>query len=267
MIDSHCHLMHERFAADREAVLDAARAAGVRGILVVADSLESARAGADFARGRSGLWASAGVHPHRAGEWSAGSLGELRELLALAEVVALGEIGLDYHYDFAARPQQHAALEAQLVLAQESGMPVILHNRESDEDLVAALRAIPPPAGVMHCFTGSRELMKRALDLGLHISFAGVVTFKKSAELREVARLVPAGRLLVETDAPYLAPEPHRGRRNEPALLPHTVRVVAEARGESPQRLAVLVAANFERLFLQSRGHSVPVAPSVAPSA
>ncbi|HEX9637856.1 MAG TPA: TatD family hydrolase [Acidobacteriota bacterium] len=253
MIDSHCHLLHPQFDADRETVVQAALAAGVRGILAVADTLESARAGAEFVRGREGLWASAGVHPHHAAQWTADSGAQLRELLALPELVALGEIGLDYHYDFAPRPQQQRALEAQLALARATGRPVILHNRESDRDLIALLRATPPPAGVMHCFTGDGALMEQALELGLHISFAGVLTFKRSAALRELARAVPADRLLIETDAPYLAPEPHRGRRNQPALLPYTLEVLARSRDQSREELGAQLSANFERLFLTRR--------------
>jgi TatD DNase family protein len=195
---------------------------------------------------------AAGVHPHRAGHF-AGSPSRAAEVAAEAVdrtgAVALGEIGLDYHYDFAPRAVQREVFDAQLALAGRRDRPVVIHTREAADDTIAALRAASPRVrGVMHCFTGTREEARRALDLDLYVSLSGIVTFPRADTLREVAAFVPADRLLVETDAPFLAPVPHRGRRNEPAWVTLTLERLAAVRGDAVDALAAVVGRNFASL-------------------
>jgi TatD DNase family protein len=173
----------------------------------------------------------------------------VKEAAAAQKAVAIGEIGLDYHYDFSPRDVQQEIFVAQVGLAAELGLPVVIHTREATEDTFRILRESAGTRGVFHCFTGDREMARAALDIGFYLSFAGIVTFPKAAELREVARMVPADRLLVETDAPYLAPVPFRGRRNEPAHVARVVETLAELRGIGREPAAELVAANFHALF------------------
>lgn len=251
MIDSHCHLADDAFADDLDAVIERARRAGVRAalcILSAGDGKESAAAG----RVRS-LWPevsfSVGVHPHQAGQFAnrledvtATVRGEVRSQQARA----VGEIGLDYHYDFAPRDVQRHVFAAQVALSRELGLPIVIHTREATDDTFGVLReAGPGVRGVFHCFTGDVAMARAALELGFFISLAGIVTFPRATGLREVARLVPADRLLVETDAPYLAPAPHRGKRNEPGFVARIVEAVAEIRGVSATELAHAVADNF----------------------
>jgi TatD DNase family protein len=196
-----------------------------------------------------------GIHPHQAGIWD-GRLDEATAIVARAldeqpAACAVGEIGLDYHYDFSPRDVQRDVLRRQLVLARARTLPVVIHAREADEDVLAALKDAgrPPIAGVMHCFTGTLDFARRSLDLGLHISLAGIVTFPKADALREVARYVPEDRLLIETDSPYLAPVPNRGKRNEPAWVVHVAGRLAETRGTSLARLAEETTVNYTALF------------------
>ena len=255
-VDSHAHIDGEEFDADRDEVVARARAAGVAAILNVgtgdphSGSLERA---VRVAEKYEGVYAAAGVHPHDARLFDEAVGGRLRELLAgSARAVAWGEIGLDYHYDHSPREVQREVFGRQLRLAREMSLPVIIHSREADEDTVEILArewAGAERGGVMHCFGGGRWMAERALELGFYISFAGNVTFKKAEPLREVARLVPPERLLVETDCPYLAPVPHRGRRNEPAHVADTARFVAELRGTTPEELGRVTSENFSRLF------------------
>ena len=173
----------------------------------------------------------------------------VKEAAAAQKAVAIGEIGLDYHYDFSPRDVQQEIFSAQVGLAAELGLPVVIHTREATEDTFRILRESAGTRGVFHCFTGDREMARAALDIGFYLSFAGIVTFPKAAELREVARMVPADRLLVETDAPYLAPVPFRGKRNEPAHVARVVETLAELRGIGREPMAELVAGNFHALF------------------
>ena len=255
MIDSHCHLADEAFADDLDAVVARAREAGVTRalcILAAGDEKESATA----ARLRA-LWPdvrfSVGVHPHQAGGFAGGAsaaLDAVRGAIAAEGALAVGEIGLDYHYDFAPRVVQQNVFEAQVALAGELGLPVVIHTREATDDTFDVLRrARPLVRGVFHCFTGDVAMARRALDIDFYVSLSGIVTFPRATTLREVAAMVPADRLLVETDAPYLAPVPHRGKRNEPAFVGRVAEVVGEVRFTSAAGIASLVTRNLEALL------------------
>jgi len=255
VIDSHCHLADDVFEADLEAVVARAREAGLEGamcILAAGDEQEARRAGNVRA-----LWPSArfavGVHPHQARD-CAGQPGRaerlLRDAFASPDVVAVGEIGLDYHYDFSPRDVQHDVFVEQLATARALGVPVAIHTREADEDTFTTLaqegQGVP---GVFHCFTGGVTRARRALDLGFHLSLAGILTFPKATDLVEVAKFAPADRLLVETDSPFLAPVPHRGSRNEPARVTHVADALGALHGLAGDDLGRRAAANFHTLF------------------
>lgn len=257
MIDSHCHLAGEEFDADRADVVDRARGAGLTHALCVVDATEPA----EFERARQvrQLWPAvrlaAGVHPHRAAFCSdtpGGAPDLVRPLLLRAAgFCAVGEIGLDYHYDFAPRDVQRTVFASQVRLALELGAPVIIHTREADEDTLRILADAGQRAltGVFHCFSGEPALAEQAVRLGFHVSFSGIITFKKADAVRDAARLVPLERLLIETDSPYLAPVPHRGKRNEPALVVHVAEALAAIKGVPVATLVDAVTMNFERLF------------------
>jgi len=198
------------------------------------------------------VYATVGVHPHYAAKAVDETFVRLRQLAGHPKVLAIGEIGLDYHYDFAPRDVQRGVFERQLGLAAEAGKPVVIHTREAWDDTIATLRSAWQGEGIMHCFTGDEVQARQALDLGFHLAFGGVVTFPKAETVRQAARITPADRLLVETDCPYLAPVPHRGKRNEPAFLLDTVRKLAEVRASSAEEIAAQTTANFERLCLRA---------------
>ena len=255
-VDSHAHIDGEEFDADRDEVVARARAAGVRAILNVgtgdphAGNLERAVA---LALKYEGVYAAVGVHPHDARLYDHAAERLLLEIVRRGPpVVAWGEIGLDYHYDNSPRDAQREVFVTQLRLARSEGLPVIIHSREADEDTASILRREWSDAGiggVMHCFGGGPALAEAALELGFMISFAGNVTFKKALSLREMARAVPLERMLVETDCPFLAPVPLRGRRNEPAFVVETARFLAELRGVGPEEFGRITSENFARLF------------------
>lgn len=252
LTDSHCHLDLDAFAADRDAVFDRARQAGVTTLLAIGGGAapETLSAALRLAADRPGVWASVGIHPHDAQAATDKSLVELRVLAAQSKVVAIGEIGLDYHYLHSPRDLQLALFRRQLALAAELHLPVSIHCRDAWDDCLACLRELAGAVrGVFHCFTGDRSQAEAALALGFYLSFSGLLTFPRSAALRELARELPAGCLLIETDAPYLAPVPHRGRRNEPALLVETAACLAALRDLPLPDLAALTAANFRALF------------------
>jgi len=259
VIDSHCHLAGDEFDADLPAVVDRARAAGLTSAMVILAAGD--RAEADRAQRVRELWPavmfSTGIHPHQAGEYAGhGDAGQAVVRAAVAEhgAVAIGEIGLDYHYDFSPRPVQQDVFRAQLRLARELTRPVIIHTREATDDTFAILREEDPGVPVIfHCFTGSMDMARTALDIGACLSFAGIVTFPKAQELREVARMVPIDRLLVETDSPYLAPVPHRGQPNRPAWVPLVGRAVAAAKGVAVDEVEEASTATAERVFRLER--------------
>jgi len=254
LVDSHCHLDDPKFDEDREQAIERARAAGVERMLAIGTGngppdLEVALRLADR---YDFLYATVGVHPHDAAKATEETFARLRRLAAHPKVLAIGEIGLDYHYDFSPRPVQREVFARQLAVAAEAGKPVVIHTREAWEDTLAEIRGLPH-GGIMHCFTGDAAQARQALDRGFHLSFGGVLTFPKAENVRQAARLAPSDRLLVETDCPYLAPVPHRGKRNEPAFVVETVRRLAEVRGCPPEEVAGITTANFERLCFGPR--------------
>ena len=261
LVDSHCHLDDSKFDADREQAIERALAAGVTRMLAIGtgDGPPDLRTAIRQAERYPFMFATIGVHPHDASKATPETFAELRDLAAHPKVLAVGEIGLDYHYDFSPREVQRAVFQHQLQIAAESGKPIVIHTREAWADTVAILRERWQGAGIMHCFTGGEEQAREALALGFHLSFGGVLTFPKAEAVRQAARITPEDRLLVETDCPYLAPVPHRGKRNEPSFLVETLRRLAEVRGRTLEEMGELTAANFERLF---GGTELPAGPS-----
>ncbi|MDA8096431.1 MAG: TatD family hydrolase [Clostridia bacterium] len=249
LIDTHAHLDHERFDGERETVIARAEAAGVGLIICVGSDLESSRKSVTLAQANPAIYAAVGVHPHEAAAAPPHYLDEVRRLLGEPRVVALGEIGLDYHYDFSPRPVQRQVFEAQLKLARELDCSVVIHSRKADDDTYRMLTESGVTRVVMHCYSGDWRLAERYLELGFFISLSGVVTFPKSTETREVATRLPLDRLMLETDAPYLAPVPRRGRRNEPAYVYHTAEAVASIRGVSLDEIAQQTTANAREFF------------------
>ncbi len=250
-IDSHTHLADPAFDADRAEVINRARAAGAEALVCIGESLDAARRAGDLAASHPRFcYHTAGVHPHDAAEFARErDIAGIRVELARG-AVAIGECGLDYHYDHSPRDRQVAAFEAQLALARESTRPVVVHTRDAEVDTLAMVTDAGRAGvrGVLHCFTGSHGLARAALSVGWYVSFSGIVTFRKWTD-DALVRLVPDDRLLVESDAPYLAPVPQRGRRNEPSWVPPSIERVAAIRGIDAEALAVLTATNTRRLF------------------
>lgn len=248
LVDSHCHLADRAFDADREVVLSRARAAGVGAVVVVADGVDTAGRCLALAV-RAGLFATAGVHPHRASAFDGATADRVDALLREPRVVAVGETGLDYHYDLSPREAQRDVFAWHLARAAATGKPVVVHSREADEDTARLLADAPAGlTGVLHCFSAGPAVLDAALARGLAVSWSGMVTFR-NWDARWALERVGDEALLVETDAPYLAPAPHRGRRNEPAHVALTAARLAELRGTTPERLAALAGANARRLF------------------
>lgn len=254
LIDSHAHLEFSQFDADREAVIARAQAAGVATILAIGsgsgpDRLE---VGIRFAEKYTWMYASIGIHPHEARLATEEHFARLRELTQHPKVIAWGEIGLDYHYDHSPRDTQIAVFRWQLELAREAGLPVIIHCREAWTDCLEILESEWKPTGrggILHCFSGTLTEAARALAMGFMISFAGNLSYPKAANLREVAQALPAERILIETDSPFLAPQAYRGKRNEPAYVVEVARKLAEVRGVGVEEAAELTTGNFRRFF------------------
>jgi TatD DNase family protein len=245
LVDSHCHLNDPQFDVDRDAVIARAQAAGVDHMMVI-DAPE-------FAEPYPFLYATIGVHPHEASKATEATYDRMRNFAGSPKVLAVGEIGLDYHYDFSPRNMQHQVFARQLAFAAEIRKPIVIHTREAWDDTLAAVAEAGglPHGGIMHCFTGDAAQARQALDMGFHLAFGGVLTFPKAESVREAARITPEDRLLVETDCPYLAPVPFRGKRNEPAFVAETARRLAAVRGTSVESIAEATTRNFERLCLR----------------
>lgn len=252
LIDSHCHLDNEQFDKDREAVIERARAAGVECMMTIGtgDGPPDLEAGIRLAERYPFIYATVAVHPHEASKATEETFVNMRELSRHPKVLAIGEMGLDYHYDFSPRDVQRAVFERQLDLAAEARKPIVIHTREAWADTLEVLRSRWRGEGIMHCFTGDEDQAREALDLGFYLSYGGVLTFPKAETVRQAARIVPEDRILVETDCPYLAPAPRRGKRNEPAYIAETARRLAEVRGCALEAIAEQTTRNFERLCL-----------------
>jgi TatD DNase family protein len=249
LVDSHCHLDFPDFAAERAAVLGRAREAGIGAMLTICTRLDQFAGVLAIAEADPDIWCSVGAHPHEAADHAAVTADELAALTGHPRVVGIGETGLDFHYDHSPHDVQERVFRAHIAASRATGLPLIVHAREADEAMAAILEEEFPPPGVLHCFTGGRDLAERALAIGFYISISGIVTFRNAEALRDIVRDLPADRLLVETDAPYLAPVPYRGRRNEPAFVAATAAAVAALRGVDAAVLAATTTGNFFRLF------------------
>ena len=252
LVDSHCHLDDEKFAGDLDAVIERAKAAGVEQMMAIGtgNGPPDLEAAIRLADAHSCLYATVGVHPHDAAKATPATYEHLHALMQHPKVLAIGEIGLDYHYDFSPRDVQREVFTSQLQLAIQLSKPVVIHTREAWDDTLRLIDENPPPrAGIMHCFTGGEDEARQALDRGFYLSFGGVLTFPKADNVRAAARLTPGDRLLVETDAPYLAPVPHRGKRNEPAYVAQVAGTLADLHGIPADDVRARTAANFHALF------------------
>ena len=256
VVDSHCHLDNEQFKEDRQAVIERALTAGVDRMLVIGtgDGPPDLEVAIRLADRYPALFATVGVHPHDASKAGRETYQQLEELLRHPRVLALGEIGLDYHYDFSPREVQRDVFVEQMRIASVARKPIVIHTREAWEDTLTLSENHWSPTGlpgIMHCFSGGPAEAERCVALGFYVSFGGILTFPKALEVQEAARTVPLDRILVETDAPYLAPVPKRGKRNEPAFVVETARKLASLRGTTLEEIAAATTRNFERLTLQ----------------
>ena len=256
LVDSHVNLHHERFAGEVDAVIARAREAGVGAMLTISDRLESTDAIAAIAARHDRIWRTVGVHPHHADEAAGLTADTLCDLAAPTDVVGIGECGLDYHYGYSDRAAQQSVFRAHVRASQRAGLPLVIHTREADADMAANLAEMHAEAAftpLLHCYTSGQALCDLVLGLGGYVSFSGIATFKNADDVRAVARTVPLDRLLIETDCPYLAPVPHRGRRCEPAHAADVARSLAETRGEDEGALIGATTENFFRLFAKAR--------------
>ncbi|MCJ8143058.1 TatD family hydrolase [Ancylobacter sp. A5.8] len=252
IVDSHCHLDFPDFSAELDAVVERARAAGVGRLVTIGTRIRRAGEVKAIAERFDDVFCSVGTHPHNAGEEVDVTLDELLREADHPKVVAIGEAGLDYHYDTAPREAQAAGFRMHIAAARQTGLPLVIHARDADEDTAAILEEESAKGAfpfVLHCFTAGPDLARRAVALGGYVSFSGILTFKTGAPLREIAASLPEDRLLVETDAPYLAPNPWRGKRNEPSYVVETARILGETRGLSREDIAAVTTRNFFRLF------------------
>jgi TatD DNase family protein len=252
LVDSHCHLDDKQFDPDRAEVIERAREAGVERMMAIGtgDGPPDLEVALRLARAYDFIYATVGVHPHDASKATPETFAAMQVLAAEPKVLAIGEIGLDYHHNFSPPDVQRTVFIEQLKLAARAGKPIVIHTREAWDDTLAVLREHWTGSGIIHCFSGGPAEARQVLDLGFYLSFGGVVTFPKAEALREAARMAPDDRLLIETDAPYLAPVPQRGKRNEPAFMAETARRLAEVRGVAPEHIARVTTGNFDRLML-----------------
>jgi TatD DNase family protein len=253
LVDSHCHLDFPDFAPERDAVIQRAFAAGIGTMLTICTRLDQFDAVRALADADPRIWCSVGAHPHEAADHAELMADRLVALAAHRRVVGIGETGLDFHYDLSPREVQERVFRAHIAASKASGLPLIIHAREADDEIAAILTQEKPPPGVLHCFTAGRALAEAALALGFYISISGIVTFRNAEDLRAIVRDLPLDRLLVETDAPYLAPVPYRGKRNEPAFVVATAAFVASLKGMEEGALATATTANFFRLFAKAQ--------------
>ena len=249
--DSHCHVDEEAFDEDREEVLSRMKANGVTRCAVIGSDMETSRRAAAFAAAHSGVVAAGGFHPHEASRFRESDLDELREMYQKGRIRAIGEIGLDFYYDHSPRDVQREVCIRQMELAWELKAPVAYHIRDAHQEMLEIMKGMKTrlTGGIIHCFSGSAEIAKEYLKLGYYISFAGPLTFKKAPRLQEAVKLVPKDRLLIETDSPYMAPEPVRGRRNEPANVRYVGLKMAELRGEKPEEVAAFTTENAMQVY------------------
>ncbi|NLL38669.1 MAG: TatD family hydrolase [Clostridiales bacterium] len=247
--DTHAHYDDEKFDNDRYEILDLLPENGVELVVNAASDLVSAEKSIILAARYDYIYAAVGVHPHEAKTFDLNTISKLRELSRHKKVVAIGEIGLDYHYDYSPREEQRRALYAQMELAQELGMPVIIHNRKAHEDIMKAIKAFPGVKGVFHCYSGSLEMAREIIDLGWYISFTGSITFKNAKRAPEIVAWLPEDRIMIETDCPYLTPVPKRGERNDSRNLPLIASAVGRIRGITSEEAARLTLENGRRFF------------------
>jgi len=256
LVDSHCHLDFPDFGPEQAEIVARARAAGVETIVTISTRIRRYAQITTIAEAYPDVWCSVGTHPHNAGEEDGIGTEEIVRLSAHPKCVAIGEAGLDYFYDKAPRDAQARGFRAHIAAARETGLPLVIHARDADADVEAILRDETGKGAfpfILHCFSSGEGLAKAGIELGGYVSFSGILTFPKSTELRDIAASLPHDRLLVETDAPYLAPPPHRGKRNEPAFVVNTARVLAQTLGLSETEIADVTTANFFRLFSKAR--------------
>jgi TatD DNase family protein len=258
LIDTHAHLDHERFKDDVDQVIERAKLAQVQSIITVGADLASSRQAVEFARRYPDVIATVGVHPHDADSVSDSVLNEIAILAQDEGVVAIGEIGLDYHYDFSPRDVQRRVFAIQISLARELELPIVVHVREAYQDVMSILKSehAEDVGGIVHCFSGDREVAKDCLDMGFYISVGGILTFANSQELREIIRGLPMDRILLETDAPYLTPVPYRGKRNEPAYVVHVAEALDSLKGITFDEVAETTTLNACKLFGLRKGCS-----------
>jgi TatD DNase family protein len=252
LVDSHCHLDFAD-AAERPAIIARARRAGVKTMVTICTKLDEFPLVRAIAEADPDIWCTVGVHPHEAKDEPAADRDTLVDFTRNVKVIGIGETGLDFHYEHSPRAEQEAAFRIHIEAARAAELPLIVHTRAADPETIAILEETRPLAGVIHCFSTGRRLAERAVELGFYISLSGIITFKTAQEIRDIARALPLDRLLVETDAPYLAPVPLRGKTNEPSFIVHTAALVAQLKGLTPDELARATTDNFFRLFRKAQ--------------
>lgn len=256
LVDSHCHLDYDSLSEEIDMVVARARSAGIGTMLTISTRLDRFSGVLAIAERFEDIWCSVGVHPHEAGAESNVTTRQLVELSEHPKVVGIGETGLDYYYEHSSRELQQQSFRAHICAARETGLPIIVHSRNAEADTAQILTeeyAEGAYPGLLHCFSATKQLAENALEIDFRISFSGIVTFKNAGEVRDAAQIVPMDRLLVETDAPYLAPVPHRGKTNEPSFVVHTAATVAELKGVTDAEIADVTTENFFRLFTKVR--------------